>query len=597
MRTTLLVRSAAAAAAALAVVLVPLAAGAEPGTSTFAAMPLVVGTNGTTLAPYAAIGCTSATSCTAFGPGWPIDSAPSSYAGFATATTETDGTWGAAVRLPLPTGVTATSGKTNLLSASCLAAGPCTAVGEVKGTKGAVDLVESNATGSWVASTVDTPNGTPSDAALSSVWCASAGNCVALGFYLVGLSTVPMVATETSGTWSEATALGVPTGSVFTFPNAIGCSSTGDCVAAGEVLSESFTISTAVWTQTSGTWSPAATLPKLAGLSFVPAQLACPVAGTCLVAGTLTNVSGSVNVPGVATDTSGTWAMQRIGQPELSPVTTGGFLNGLSCASATLCVAVGVFDGPGKQTSAGALTWDAGTWSSVDLAHSITLGAHPAGDADLIAVACPGPAGCIATGIAATATLRDADLSMAVDPVRTPTAPLAPIDVVGVPGLHRVTVRWSPPPDDGGAPITSYTATIYPSRRTCTTSGTACGFGSLVDGKGVNVRVTATNGTGTSAPSSVATFVPGEVPTKPGALRATIVGHVVELSWHAARVTGGERVQRYEVLLSHGSSARVVFTASTSCKLGVAAGRYRVVVEAFDATGSSPPAATTFLVS
>ena len=62
-------------------------------------------------------------------------------------------------------------------------------------------------------------------------------------------------------------------------------------------------------------------------------------------------------------------------------------------------------------------------------------------------------------------------------------------------------VSWTAPSFDGGAPITSYTATSSPSGRTCTTGDgdtTACTVTGLTNGTAYTFTVTADNEAGTS---------------------------------------------------------------------------------------------------
>ena len=84
-----------------------------------------------------------------------------------------------------------------------------------------------------------------------------------------------------------------------------------------------------------------------------------------------------------------------------------------------------------------------------------------------------------------------------------PSAPSAPLSVVGTPGNARIAVGWSAPAIDGGSTITRYTATASPGSAKCTTSGTrACTITGLANGTAYTITVTATNATGTSVPSA-----------------------------------------------------------------------------------------------
>ncbi|MFN8040317.1 MAG: fibronectin type III domain-containing protein [Acidimicrobiales bacterium] len=99
--------------------------------------------------------------------------------------------------------------------------------------------------------------------------------------------------------------------------------------------------------------------------------------------------------------------------------------------------------------------------------------------------------------------------------------PSAPLAVQAIPASTRATVSWSPPLDDGGTPIESYTVVSVPWGRTCTwTAGPLqCTVTGLFDGVEYRFLVIATNGTGSGPPSALSAPVTANpvsfVPTGP----------------------------------------------------------------------------------
>ena len=90
--------------------------------------------------------------------------------------------------------------------------------------------------------------------------------------------------------------------------------------------------------------------------------------------------------------------------------------------------------------------------------------------------------------------------------------PRAPTGLTAVPGDTTAALSWTAPSWDGGAAVSSYTATAVPSTgtlptRTCTAAG-PCNLSGLTDGVTYTISVTATNSTGTSLPSASVTTIP-----------------------------------------------------------------------------------------
>jgi hypothetical protein len=114
------------------------------------------------------------------------------------------------------------------------------------------------------------------------------------------------------------------------------------------------------------------------------AGVSCASATTCLAVGNYTNARGKWRTYSAAWD-NGTWTVQ----PALNvPGQAGTTFQAVSCLSTTLCMAVGDSFGPGSR--AFAQEWSAGTWQ---------MSATPAGNrAGLTSISCPAASFCYASG-------------------------------------------------------------------------------------------------------------------------------------------------------------------------------------------------------
>ncbi|MEZ5119903.1 MAG: fibronectin type III domain-containing protein [Candidatus Nanopelagicales bacterium] len=125
----------------------------------------------------------------------------------------------------------------------------------------------------------------------------------------------------------------------------------------------------------------------------------------------------------------------------------------------------------------------------------------------------PDPLKCTVTGLTngqpytftvkARSDAGDGAPSAPSGPVTPRTVPGAPIGVTAAPGAPgSATVSWQPPAANGGAAITSYTATAAPGGATCTTGGTSCTIAGMNPGGTYTFTVVATNIAGDGPPSA-----------------------------------------------------------------------------------------------
>jgi hypothetical protein len=205
--------------------------------------------------------------------------------------------WGHAETVPgLAALNTYGGGLTGVSAISCSAPGDCTAGGEYSTGSSAENgwiqqaflVTESNGVWGKAAEVPGTGTLNKGDwAKVTSVSCASPGNCAAGGYYASSTSfesgpvTVGFVASQVNGTWGQGEAVpGSTSLGANGVVNAVSCYSAGHCAAGGSTDSGAFVASEA-----SGTWKTAITVPGTDTLSpefgdATVAALSCAPAGS-----------------------------------------------------------------------------------------------------------------------------------------------------------------------------------------------------------------------------------------------------------------------------------------------------------------------------
>jgi len=310
-------------------------------------------------------------------------------------TASTNGAWTQAAPVVFPGGVLFTIPRVRLTSVACASVGNCTAVGVYWSADGSdKPFTITSTAGAWGApTTVVFPNGTvptPYVAAARSVSCSSAGNCTAVGYYAVGGGYYEAyTVTSTNGSWAPAETVVFPPNTMNTNAEAelvdVSCASDGECTAVGYYANTNGEYLGFTVTSTGGQWTTAQSQPS----DHFPYSVSCASAGNCTAAGDFTDANGRTQAYAV-TSTNGQWGPPvpvtfAAGVQNTSPTAR---LDKVSCGAAGSCTAIGFFTNTTGGTEGFTVTSSSGVWGvarPVVYATGAGSGRHPGG---LRAVSC-----------------------------------------------------------------------------------------------------------------------------------------------------------------------------------------------------------------
>jgi len=316
--------------------------------------------------------------------------------------------WGTAEEVP---GIAALNagGLARILSVSCASAGNCSAGGfYTDSSSNNQAFVVKEVSGVW-----RTAKEVPGTAALnaggraqiSSVSCASAGNCSAGGFYADGSGNLQaFVVNEVSGVWR--TVKEVPGTAALNQGgqarvNSVSCASAGNCSAGGFYTDSSFHVQAFVVKEVSGVWRTAKEVPGTAalnaGIEALLLSVSCASAGNCSAGGFYTDSSKHFQAF-VVKEVSGVWRTAKE-VPGTAALNTGGEaqLLSVSCASAGNCSAGGFYlDGSGNG-QAFVVKEVSGVWRTAKEVPG-TAALNAGGFAQILSVSCASARNCSAGG-------------------------------------------------------------------------------------------------------------------------------------------------------------------------------------------------------
>jgi hypothetical protein len=248
---------------------------------------------------------------------------------------------------PVPAGGIAHVRSAYLNGVTCASAKSCVAVGEYF-------LAKTNATGlftetwnggSWAVSAVPTPAG--SWAILWGISCRSAASCVAVGSMTPkgAKAAAPLIGVLNGATWSWQ-AVPAPGGGLDASLSSVSCASAASCVAVGTLRTagaSSTPAATAFTEVLSGTTWKLHKVPVPAGRDSALGGVSCTSPARCFAVGaTMVHVNHDYGYPYAAIWNGGAWSPVPVpAVPRASADFWSGGFGSVACAAAASCVAAG----------------------------------------------------------------------------------------------------------------------------------------------------------------------------------------------------------------------------------------------------------------
>jgi len=171
------------------------------------------------------------------------------------------------------------------------------------------------------------------------------------------------------------------------------------------------------------------------------------------------------------------------------------------------------------------------------------------------------------------------------------TTPGAPTLTSAVPAPGQITVAWTAPQDDGGMPITGYTATARfgGTAHSCTTTtALTCTITGLTNGVSYGVAVTAANAQGAGTPSTGQVVTPAGAPSVVRTVKVAVSGTRASVEWAPPASLGASAITGYTVTATSAHDRKQCQSqGETDCDLvGLLAGEtYAVSVMATNSGG------------
>jgi hypothetical protein len=465
------------------------------------------------LASIYSVSCPSTGNCTAAG-GF-TDALGRAHA---FAVSQSNGVWGDSVAIPDGTQL-AKGDVITIQKLSCSSPGNCNGAGAIASDTNQTEqpMAFKEVDGVWGAPfilpglTVLNPSGI---GIISTLSCPSANSC-SVGGAVINLTNFEITGfldDETSGVWGTIflpSGIDAPAQGNISTVDAVSCYAPGDCTAGGTFTQETVVGEAYVVNEVNGVWGSVQDFPGVDQLNQAKSGnltgLSCTAEGDC--SGTGSYEDGSEQVQAfVDTETDGLW-QSAMAVPGMNPLNgdIGSLPVSISCSSPGNCTTGGYYadDGVSETPTQAYLDNEVnGVWADVtQVPGTETLNKGDIATVTQVSCSSDGACGVIGTYQDANHTpFEFLTSSTSLSPYMIASAPRR---VTASFKAGRVMVKWSPPTNDGGAPILSYSVTSTPKSKTCSTrAATSCTFRGLKKKVHYTFQVRAMNVQGTSMPSA-----------------------------------------------------------------------------------------------
>ena len=294
---------------------------------------------------------------------------------------------------------------------SCPFADNCSAAGVYTDAAGInQSFVADEVDGGW-GDAIEVPGlgalNTGGQAAITSLSCASPGNCAAGGYYDYQPSSdsevsQAFVVSEVNGVWDSAVPVAVTVNAGDDAQvQSVSCGSAGDCVAGGFYAYDSGLYQAFVVDSSNGTWGAEIGVPGVSGglnmTGFAEVNaVSCSSAGNCSIGGDYADGDFAIQAF-VDDETGGTWGT-AIAVPGAIDLNAGdeASVDAISCSSPGNCGAGGAYGDAGGNNQAFVVAESGGRW---DEATEVGAALNTSGNAAVSTISCTGPGDCSAAGL------------------------------------------------------------------------------------------------------------------------------------------------------------------------------------------------------